>query len=103
MSASWQFNWRGEAVISQVSGGIRDAVSAVGSETVAQAKGMAPVRTGALRDDISMEISGSGANITATIGTRNLRYGLIQEIRVGFLRRAGDSTFPSLASRIGGI
>lgn len=105
---SMRLEWYGEQILGQIRSQVQSGIDSVLADAAAMAKSLAPVDTGALRNDITFKpavISGGG--LVGSFGAYSIVYAIYQELGTWkmaarpYLRPAADAVFPSLLSRIG--
>ena len=104
---AYRLIWRGKQVEKQIDAATKAGIDETMEACVAMAKDLAPVDTGALRDDISFRpAEESGTRITGRWGNWEVPYAFFQEEgtvhnkAVHYLKRSMDFEYPFTNERI---
>lgn len=100
-----KLTWHGNKIQTDMNDAARKALDQTLADCVAHAQQPpptgAPRDTGAMAGNITFRPAiEQGSKITGWFGNVTQDYVLIQETKNGFLRRAADKMFPTLAARI---
>jgi hypothetical protein len=97
-----KLTWFGPQIADNITNATKAGIDQTMADCVAHAQGRAPVDTGWLRNNITFRPAiRQGNRLVGRWGNVDgPDYALINELRVNYLRRAADSQYPSLPSRI---